>query len=45
MIGFLLGAAVGAAVVLLNLAGLLYHWNREDRKKENEEDDNLLEDK
>ena len=33
MIEFLLGAAVGAAIVLVNLAGLLYHWHREDRRK------------
>ena len=32
MIEFLLGAVVGAAIVLLNLAGLLYHWHREDKK-------------
>lgn len=31
MIEFLLGAAVGAAIVLLNLAGLLYYWHREDK--------------
>jgi len=32
MIEFLLGAAVGAAIVLLNLAGLLYHWHRDEKK-------------
>lgn len=32
MIEFLLGAAVGAAIVLLNLAGLLYYWHRDEKK-------------
>jgi len=34
MIEFLLGAAVGAAIILVNLAGLLYHLHREDKKHE-----------
>ncbi len=33
MITFLLGAATGAAIVLFNLAFLLYRWNREDKRK------------
>lgn len=32
MIEFLLGAAVGAAIVLLNLAGLLFYWHRDEKK-------------
>lgn len=33
MIGFLLGVAVGAMIVLLNLGGLLYYWHQEDKLK------------
>ena len=32
MINFILGAAVATAIILVNLAGLLYHWHREDKK-------------
>ena len=32
MIEFLLGAAVATAIILVNLAGLLYYWHREDKK-------------
>lgn len=33
MINFILGAAVATAIILVNLAGLLYHWHREDKKR------------
>jgi hypothetical protein len=32
MINFILGAAVATAIILVNFAGLLYHWHREDKK-------------
>lgn len=37
LIGFLVGAAVTAVIILFNLAFLLYYWNREDRKKDKHE--------
>ncbi len=32
MINFILGAAVATAIILVNLAGLLYYWHREEKK-------------
>ena len=32
MINFILGAAVATVVILVNLAGLLHYWHREDKK-------------
>jgi hypothetical protein len=35
MIKFLLGAAIGAAIVLFNFCFLLYKWSKEDMQSDN----------